>query len=58
MQQRVELLTVAGGKRGVERAGKIGGADFFHPDDPPCKSAVLAAERENSLEAAKGQCYY
>ena len=28
MQQRVELLAVAGGKRGVERAGETGRGDF------------------------------
>jgi hypothetical protein len=58
MQQCVELLAVTGGKRGVKRAGEIVRADFFHPDDPPCKFAVLAAERENPLEAARRRCYY
>src|SRR5437879_10558422 len=58
MQQCVELSAVAGGKRGIERAGEIGGADVFHPVASPCKSAVLAAERENPLEAAKRRCYY
>jgi hypothetical protein len=58
MQQRIELVAVAGGKCGVERAGEVGGADVFHLDDPACKSVVLAAERQNSLEAAKRRCYY
>jgi hypothetical protein len=58
MQQCVELLAIASGKRGVERAGEIDRGDYFHPDDPPCEFAVLAAERENALEAAKRQCYY
>src|SRR5438552_6609312 len=58
MQQCVELLAVAGGKRGVEGTGEVGGADVFHPDVSPCQSAVFAAERENSLEAAKRRCYY
>jgi hypothetical protein len=58
MQQSVKLLAVAGGKRGVERAGETGRGDFVHPDDPPCKFAVLAAEGENPLDAAKRWCYY
>ena len=33
MQQRVELLAVAGGKRGIERAGETGRVGFIHPDD-------------------------
>jgi hypothetical protein len=57
MQQRVELLAVAGGEGGVEGAGEAGRGDFFHPDDPPRGFAVLAAERENLLEAAKRWCY-
>ena len=52
MQQCVELLAVAGGKRGVERAGEIGGGGFSIPMILPSEFAVLAAERENSLEAA------
>jgi hypothetical protein len=58
MQQRVKLSAVAGGKRGIQRAGEIGRADVFHPDDPPCKFAVWAAGRQNLLEAAKRRCYY
>jgi hypothetical protein len=58
MQQCVELIAIASGKRGVESAGEIGRADVFHPHASPCKSAVLAAERENSLEADKRRCYY
>jgi hypothetical protein len=57
VQQRVELIAVAGGKGGVEGAGEAGRGDFFHPDDPPREFAVLAPERENLLEAAKGWCY-
>jgi alkanesulfonate monooxygenase SsuD/methylene tetrahydromethanopterin reductase-like flavin-dependent oxidoreductase (luciferase family) len=57
MQQSVKLLAVAGGKRGVERAGETGRGDFVHPDDPPSKFAVLAADLENALEAAKRRCY-
>jgi hypothetical protein len=52
------LRAVAGGEGGIERTGEVGGADFFHPDDPPSKFAVLAAEWENSLDAAKRWCYY
>jgi hypothetical protein len=57
VQQRVELIAVAGGKGSVERAGEVGGADFFHRDDPPSEFAVLAADLENALEGGKRRCY-
>ena len=65
MQQRVELIAVAGGERGVERAGEIGRAAAFHPKTPfsnPLFSTVFQpaerVEAENPLEAAKRRCYY
>jgi hypothetical protein len=57
MQQCVELRAVADGKCGVERAGEVGGADFFHPDDPPSEFAVFATNLENALEGRKRPCY-
>jgi hypothetical protein len=57
VQQCVELLAVAGCKRGVKCAGETGRGEFVHPDDPPSEFAVLAAERENLLEAPKRWCY-
>jgi hypothetical protein len=51
MQQRVELLAVAGGKRGVKRAGEIGRAAAFHPKTPFFESAVITGRH---LEAADG----
>jgi hypothetical protein len=44
MQQRVELIAVAGGEGGVECAGESGRGDFVHPDDPPSEFVVLAAQ--------------
>jgi hypothetical protein len=58
MEQRVELIAVACGKGRIKRAGEIGRGDFVHPDEPPSKFAVLAADWENSLEATKCKCYY
>jgi hypothetical protein len=57
VQQRVELIAVAGGKGSVEGAGEAGRGDFFHPDDPPRGFAVLAADLENALEGRKRRCY-
>ena len=34
MQQGIELIAVASGKRGVERAGEIGWVAAFHPSVP------------------------
>jgi hypothetical protein len=58
VQQRVELIAVASGKGGVERAGETGRGDFVHPDDSPSEFAVLAPDLENALEGGQRWCYY
>jgi hypothetical protein len=44
MQQRVELIAVARGERGVEAAGEIGGAAAFHPKSPFFKPVLTGAK--------------
>ncbi len=52
MQQRVELIAVAGGERRVERAGEIGRALAFHSLVPPFHSALSQALRwRNRLDS-------
>jgi hypothetical protein len=48
MQQCVELLAVAGGKRCIECAGESGRGDFIHPVHPLYKFAVLALKRKTA----------
>jgi len=66
MQQRVELLAVSRGKRGIEGAGEIGGAALCRRKNPFFGPSVInrvtsnrrTRRSENTLEAVKRWCYY
>jgi hypothetical protein len=53
MQQRVELLAVAGGERGIEGSGEIGGGAAFHPKNPPFKPLLSTKFSQGLIPTGK-----